>query len=349
MILKRTGDNFRGRSRTAVDQHDNRQTFGQIAVTGVPAFAIFRGTATGGHDFTGIQEGIGHGNRLIEQTTWVVAQIQNKAVHIFNTAQFLNGFRKPFGQIVIGLIVKGGHTQNHGGPFRPGAHGGQFDGVADDGNVKRFIHPFAHHGDDDLRTHRATHQFHRFVQGQSQQAFAIHMGDEITGFHTGGICGGAIHGGYDFDETFFLGHFNAQTAEFAACLFAHVVKISRRQEAGMRIKRRQHSVDCGFDQFGFVNFFDILAADAFKNVAKQIQLLVDIALFTGFLRQQRAGDLRSCDNPCERPGDCRQNKFLHQFVLYIARPGLQAVGSPVSVSGPRIKPGRWVGRAVALS
>jgi hypothetical protein len=44
----------------------------------------------------------------------------------------------------------------------------------------------------------------------------------------------------------------------------------------VRIEAGEHAIDRSFDQFAVVRSFDVIGADALKNVAKQIQLPVGI-------------------------------------------------------------------------
>ena len=135
----------------------------------------------------------------------------------------------------------------------------------------------ADHGDDDLGADRPAHHLDRLVQRQAEYRFAIDMGDEIAGLDPGGICRGVVDRRHHLDEALFLGHLDAQTAELAPGLHPHVGGVIRRQIAGMRVERGQHAVDRGLDQLAFVDLLDILRANAFEDVAKQVKLLVDIA------------------------------------------------------------------------
>ena len=78
LILQRTGDDFRGRSRTAVDQDDDRLALSQIARVGIEALGLLGITAAGGDDLALVQERIRDRNRLIEQATRIVAQIDDE-------------------------------------------------------------------------------------------------------------------------------------------------------------------------------------------------------------------------------------------------------------------------------
>ena len=141
------------------------------------------------------------------------------------------------------------------------------------------------------------------------------MSDEITGLNTCFAGRGAIDGRDHFDETLFLGDLNAKAAKFTAGLHAHIGGIIGRQVAGMGIKRGEHAVDCGFDQLFLINFFNILRADPFKDVAKQVQLFIDIGLRVVFLRQQRARDLGGGNHPGQSAAQCGHQKSFHRLLI----------------------------------
>ena len=78
MILQRAGDDFRRRSRTAVDQDDDRLALGQVTRPGVETLRLLGSAAAGRDNLAPVQEGIGDRNRLIEQTARIVAQVDNE-------------------------------------------------------------------------------------------------------------------------------------------------------------------------------------------------------------------------------------------------------------------------------
>ena len=151
------------------------------------------------------------------------------------------------------------------------------------------------------------------------------MGDKVARLDTCLGCRGAVNRGNDFDKTFFLRHLDAKAAEFAARLHLHRRRVIRRQIAGMRIKRRQHAVNRRLDQFARLDLFDVLAANAFKDVAEQIQLFIDTRIGFAFLRKQGARNLRRCDGPCQRAAQSGHNEFFHSrlSILVNAEPCLR--------------------------
>ena len=231
MILQRTRHDFGCRSRAAIDQHDHRLALRQIAARGVEPLTILRVASARRNDLSLFQEGIGHLDRLSEQAARVVAQVQHNAADIVDAAQFLDRLLQSLFQVRIGLVVEGRHTQDNRIAHHTAAHRCQLDGVADDRDVERIGHAFAHDGQHDFRPDRPAHLFHGLVQQQPHQVFTVHLGDEIARLNAGRGCGRVIHGRDDFHKAVFLRDLDAQAPEFAARLHLHVVEIIRRQEA----------------------------------------------------------------------------------------------------------------------
>ena len=101
------------------------------------------------------------------------------------------------------------------------------------------------------------------------------MRDEVARLNAGISRRSVVDGRDDFDEAFLLRNLDTKAAELATGLHPHVVEVILRQVAGMRVERGQHAVDRGLDQLLLVNLFDILRADAFKDVTEEVQLLID--------------------------------------------------------------------------
>lgn len=81
----------------------------------------------------------------------------------------------------------------------------------------------------------------------------------------------------------------------------------------MRVKRGQHTVDGGFDQVTGFDIFDILRTDAFENIAKEVELFIDVCRLLSLLRQQRSGDLSGCHHPATVPATAAITNF---FICY---------------------------------
>ena len=237
MILQRTGHDFRRRRGAAIDQNDNRFAKDQIAGGGVEPVAILGVAAPGRHDLAALKKRVRDKHRLIQQPARVVAHVQHDAVDIIDAPSGGDLFGKSVCQVRECLVIERGHAQHNRFAFGPGAHGGQFDAVADDRQIKRIGRPFADNGNHNLGPDRTAHQVNCVLQRQAQHAFAIHRRDEIAGHHTSGIGGCAIHRRDDLDPAFLLRHLNPKAAKFAIQLQAHRGGIFGGHIAGMRVKR----------------------------------------------------------------------------------------------------------------
>jgi hypothetical protein len=82
VILQRTGDDFRGRGRAAVDQHDHRLALGKVARPRIEALGLLRVAAAGRDDLTALEEGVRDKDGLVEQAARIVAQVDHVALHL---------------------------------------------------------------------------------------------------------------------------------------------------------------------------------------------------------------------------------------------------------------------------
>ena len=80
VILQSASHDLGGRSRAAVDQHDNGLALGEIARARIEPLGFLRIAAADGYDLSLLEERIGDRDRLIEQPAGIVAQINDKAL-----------------------------------------------------------------------------------------------------------------------------------------------------------------------------------------------------------------------------------------------------------------------------
>ena len=80
VVLQGSGDDLRRRSRAAIDQDYDRQPFRQIAGLGVEPLCFFRLAGARRDDLALVEEVVGDGNRLRQQTSRIVAQIENDSL-----------------------------------------------------------------------------------------------------------------------------------------------------------------------------------------------------------------------------------------------------------------------------
>ena len=76
VILQRAGDDFRGRSRAAIDKYDDRQPGSDVAGSSIVALRIFAAPSPRRDDLTSLNERVRYGDRLIEPRVREVARMR---------------------------------------------------------------------------------------------------------------------------------------------------------------------------------------------------------------------------------------------------------------------------------
>src|SRR5580704_4359660 len=72
VVLKRSGHDFRRRSRATIDQNHDGLAVGDVAALGGIMLRVLGMTAARGDDFAAVEEVAGDGNRLVEQAAGIV-------------------------------------------------------------------------------------------------------------------------------------------------------------------------------------------------------------------------------------------------------------------------------------
>ena len=107
-------------------------------------------------------------------------------------------------------------------------------------------------GEHDVGADLAAHLVDGLVQRHALDFGAVDLGDQVVG-HDAGALGGRIVDGRDhLDHAVLHRHFDAEPAEFAAGLDAHVLELLLVHVARMRIERGQHAVDRRLDHLALV-------------------------------------------------------------------------------------------------
>ena len=81
----------------------------------------------------------------------------------------------------------------------------------------------------------------------------------------------------------------------------------------MRIERRQHAVDRGFDELRVIGFLDVVGTHALEHVAKQVELFIKL----GILRRGSRVRLRDVQKR-GRAGQARHQQECPERVVYLA-------------------------------
>ena len=277
MILQSTGENFRRRGRTVVDQHHDRQPFGHVAFGGVIFDGVFLVARTGGNDFPLVKEQIGNRYRLVKQAARVVAHVD------YQSADAVFSFFLHLGQSVFYVLV---HFFAEGGNADIGNVFGfdfafnrlDFDFFAFQGDVKRFFGTAAD-GQFDFGAGFAAHFVDRFVKRHADDGGAVEADDVVARFQPGFERRRVVDRRNHFDHTAFHRHLNAQAAEFSLRLLVEILEAFGVKKAGMRIKRGKHAVDGRFDQFLVAHLFHVRRFGPFHDFAEKVQHFIGVGFF----------------------------------------------------------------------
>src|SRR5438552_3914103 len=106
VILQRAGDDFGGRGRAAIDQHDDRLALGKVARMGGAALGFLSVAAAGRNDLAALQEGVGDGDRFLQQAAGIVSEIDDVALQL--VAELVREGADLALQAFGGLLVEGG-------------------------------------------------------------------------------------------------------------------------------------------------------------------------------------------------------------------------------------------------
>ena len=228
VILERTGNDFRCGGGTAIDQNNNRLAINQIPATGGKALAVLIVAATGRYNFTAFQKRIGNGNRLIQKTAGIIAQIQDIAFQFIFGQSFLY-FRYGIFQTIIGLIGELGQPDVSDTVFQTEADGADFDDIAYDGDIEwRAI--AAAYRDRQRLFDCAPHLFDSLIERQSLNLLAIQVRDQVAGLNPGLGSRRIVNRRHDLDEAVFHCDFNSKAAKFTASLNPHILESFRIHE-----------------------------------------------------------------------------------------------------------------------
>src|SRR3546814_5443991 len=95
---------------------------------------------------------------------------------------------------------------------------------------------------------RSAHLLHRLVERQAEDRLALDVRDVVAGFHAGAVGRRVVDRRDHLHEAVLHGDFDAEAAELALGLDAHVPEGVGVEIAGVRVERRQHALDGELDQ-----------------------------------------------------------------------------------------------------
>ena len=305
MVLQGAGNDFRSRSRTGVDQHNDRQPASGIAALGEIALDIGFFPPALRDDFPARQEHIGNRNGFIEQTARIGPQVEHIAERL----------------LAQGLVDSG----NGGGNIGTGLAGETVDAdhadlvldlpgdrlEIDDRPFHRQIERLVAAGPDDGNGDRfaglAAHFLYRLVQRAAVDQFAIDMGNIIASLHAGLVRRRILERSDDLHGTVFQRHRKAQAAIIAVGLGPQIFEIPGIQKAAVRIQTAQHALDRALDQIGIVDLIDIVVPHPLEDAHELLHLAIGIGIHGGNGRS-RCGQKRNG----QHKGSGLQNGLFHQ-------------------------------------
>src|SRR5690606_12202090 len=179
MILKRTGNDFRSTGRTAIDENNDRLAVGQVALARIEARHVLRIAATGRNHLALVEEGVGYGDRLIEQPARIEAKVQHIALELVARNLVLNILDRLL-QVIGRLFGKRDDAQIAHIVLDAVANGLHLDDGARDLQRDRLVGAFALNGQLNLRAHFAAHLVHGVAQRQPAPFLPVALADEVA-------------------------------------------------------------------------------------------------------------------------------------------------------------------------
>ncbi len=196
-------------------------------------------------------------------------------------------------QVVVGLLGERDHAKIADVAFGAELDGANGDDVAHDRQFDRLVGALAQDRQLDRGADGATHLLDRIFKLQATNVLAVDLGNEVAGENAGAGRGRVVDRARDLDEVVFHRHFDAEAAEFAAGLGAHVLGVGRVHVARMRIKRREHAIDGILDQLVVLRRRDVLRAHALEHVTKNRQLAISRGIGRDGRNDSRINDAHS--------------------------------------------------------
>jgi hypothetical protein len=296
---------FRRRGGAAVDQHHDRQAGHQVALAGVVALGLVLVPASGRHDLALVEEGVGHGDCLVEQAAGVVAQVEHQ------TLQLVAGLRLDLGDGLFeagrGLLAEAGDPDVADVAVQARAHRLDLDDRPGQGDVER-LGVGALDGELDVGVDRPAHALHRLGQSETEHCLAVQVGDVVAGLDAGGGGRGVVEGRHHLDQPVLHGDFDAEPAELAAGLHLHLLIALRIEVARMGVELGQHTVDRILDQLLVGDLFHVVGAHPLEHIAEQVELAIGFRAALG-----RGGERREQDDGGGQ--SAQQAKIAHRLLI----------------------------------
>uniref|UniRef100_A0A0N4ZL51 PE-PGRS family protein n=1 Tax=Parastrongyloides trichosuri TaxID=131310 RepID=A0A0N4ZL51_PARTI len=308
LILQGAGDDLGRRGRAVVDQHHHRQTAGQVARLGGVTFDVLGLAAALADDLAALQEGVRHVDGRRQQAAAVVAQVQ----HITLQARLLA--LQPLdrlGQLPAGVLVEGRDAQVAEVAFQTAGDGFDLDDFARQHDLARLF-AIAQEGDGDAGPCGAAQLVRDLGDAETSRVLAIDGADDVARLDPGATGRAVVHRRDDLHQSAFGGDRQADAGILARCALAQIAERLGGHVVGVRVERRHHPLQGGFDQLLVVDRDDIGLLDDAQDVAEQLQHP------EGLVARSLAGDSRR-RSAQRQGGGAHEKQFTHSVSFHRIR------------------------------
>src|SRR5208283_4613380 len=277
LILQGARDDFARTGAAAVDQHYHRvvnEIF--FLVREIFLLLIFLAPLRV-NDQPAVEEVVGDLDRLVEQATRVVAQIEHDALDlaVILRLELVNRLL----DAVARVLLESGYADvavTFGQDFRLNRL--NLDDVARERHREQLGHAVAMEGQLDLAALGSAHPLDRVGQRHVLGEVVVTLDDLVAGLEACAICR-RVFDRCDYGQRAVLdGDLDSEAAEAAARLDLEVAIQVGRQVSAMRIERRQHPADSAVDQFLGGDRLDVIFLHDCEHAREGVELLVGVEL-----------------------------------------------------------------------
>ena len=292
MVLERTGNDFRGRGRTGINEHDHGCMAVLRLVCGVIVVAGRAVTAAYAHNASLLQEHVRHAYCLIEKPAGVVAQIKHYALDSACSSTVLFSLLKSLGQFIRGPFGETGNADPVVAVFQlPALDADDRNGIAFQADGNRLHGIGMHDGELYLGSLGPAYAGNNILKGHFHCALAVNGQDNVACLHACLESRSVLNGGHDQDFSVVLGDFDTDAEEFADCLLLHFLVFFCCKEGRMRIQGLQHALNGAVNKFPLAYFLHIGSLDYIKDLSEAAQGIKFSRLGLAFFRSALLGSI----------------------------------------------------------
>jgi hypothetical protein len=178
---------------------------------------------------------------------------------------------------------------------------------------------------------RPAHLLDRLLERHALNLLAVELGDDVLGADAGLGGGRVVDRALDADQLLEHLHLDAEAAELAVGVGAHLLEGLGVHVARMRVEARQHAVDGAFDELGVLRLLDVVGAHPLEHVAEQVELTVGVGrarrLCRGAEEGARVGGDSGRGGAYDGPEENQSNLAHHPPTFSPGVPAHQGEGS----------------------